>query len=113
MVGLFINTVPVRVRVRPGESLERPVARIQDRAGRSHRAPAPGLAEIQRQAGVGELFDTVTVFVKLPVDPHTEYAPAAGLRVVPVGGEGGDTTHYPLSLNVSPRTAAAQAGVPH
>ena len=70
MIGLFINTMPVRVapglRARPWRDLLRPGA---GRAGRAARAPPrSGLTEIQHAAGPGaELFDTLTVFESYPI----------------------------------------------
>ena len=58
-----------------------------------------GLAEIQRMAGIGDLFDTLMVFENYPEDEvHVEVS--AGLRVT--GIEGTDATHYPLSLMAVP-----------
>ncbi|KOV20672.1 hypothetical protein ADK60_26205, partial [Streptomyces sp. XY431] len=54
-----------------------------------------GLADIQRLAGVGELFDTLTVFENYPADPKAA-ADVAGLRIAGVPGK--DATHYPLSI---------------
>ncbi|MCA2219507.1 condensation domain-containing protein, partial [Jidongwangia harbinensis] len=58
MVGLFINTVPVRVRWRAGESLRDVVARVRAEQVGLLEHHYLGLAEIQQQAGVGNLFDT-------------------------------------------------------
>ena len=59
-----------------------------------------GLSEIQRLAGIGELFDTLLVFENYPVDHAGLAREAAGLRLGRVGGH--DATHYPLSLLVRP-----------
>ena len=58
-----------------------------------------GLAEIQRLAGLGELFDTLMVFENYPVDRAGLAARAAGCGL---RGGGHDATHYPLSLLVRP-----------
>src|SRR4029079_18886869 len=59
-----------------------------------------GLAEIQRAAGVGDLFDTLVVFEHYPVDRATLSQPMNGLKLGQV--EGRDATHYPLALIVQP-----------
>ncbi len=97
MVGLFINTLPVRVRLRPDEPLPEMLARLQDEQSRlmEHHALL-GLGDIQKAAGLGELFDTVTVFENHPFDPGSFDTTAAGMRIT--GREARDATHYPLSL---------------
>ena len=59
-----------------------------------------GLAEIQSLAGLGELFDTLTVFENYPLDRASLAAEANGLRLTDVRGH--DATHYPLSLMAMP-----------
>ena len=100
MVGLFINTLPLRLQLPPRLSLARaaaadpgePVAADGASACRACRDPAP--------AGVGELFDTLLVFENYPVDRAVLSRPVQGLRLGPV--EGRDATHYPLALIVQP-----------
>lgn len=97
MIGLFVNTVPVRVRAEPAL----PVGVLLDRVQAEQAALLDhqhlGLAEVQRQVGLGELFDTLTVIENYP-DEDDE--PAAGLRLVEV--EDDDATHYPLTLVAHP-----------
>ena len=102
MVGLFINTIPVRVQIREDETLAGLLGRVQaEQAGLLpyHQLPLP---QIQRLGGAGVLFDTLTVFENYPVaemmaeDSQT----VSGLRVA--GAEGRDATHYPLALAVVP-----------
>ena len=100
MVGLFINTLPLRVRLEPGEPLAALLAGIQESQSRLLAHQHVGLAEIQRAAGAGELFDTLVVFENYPVDHAALAGPGADLRVA--GVEGHDATHYPLSLAVVP-----------
>ncbi len=96
MVGLFINTVPVRVRQRPADSLLDLFARLQMEQADLMPHQHLGLAEIQRLAGHSELFDTLTVFENYPSNPLS----TGDLEVVALPGR--DTTHYPLSLAVAP-----------
>ncbi|WP_235926471.1 non-ribosomal peptide synthetase, partial [Actinokineospora pegani] len=102
MIGLFINTVPVRVRLDPAESLAGLLARVQAEQARLLEHQHVGLAEVQRAAGLGELFDTLTVFESYPVDAEATRAVerAAGLRLTGVRGH--DATHYPIALVAAP-----------
>ncbi|MFI5910641.1 amino acid adenylation domain-containing protein [Dactylosporangium sp. NPDC051541] len=98
MVGLFINTIPVRARPRPGDTWAGFLARLQSEQAELLDHQYLGLADLQRLAGVGELFDTLTVFESYPTAAATADVP--GLRIG--GGIPVDATHYPLSLVVVP-----------
>ncbi|MEU4804698.1 non-ribosomal peptide synthase/polyketide synthase [Actinosynnema sp. NPDC023587] len=94
MVGLFINTVPVRVRVRPDETVTALATRVQDEQTALLEHQHVGLAEI------GELFDTLAVYENYPFDPEAAAESFGGVRVT--GAVDQDATHYPLSLSVLP-----------
>ncbi|HEY3502277.1 MAG TPA: amino acid adenylation domain-containing protein [Actinocatenispora sp.] len=89
MVGLLINTVPVRVRLAGTvDAVLRAVQDEQSALAAHHHVP---LAELQRLAG-GDLFDTVLAYESFP----RPAPPADGPRLVEVR----DATHYPLTLAV-------------
>ncbi|GAA3069847.1 hypothetical protein GCM10010464_37650 [Pseudonocardia yunnanensis] len=97
MVGLFINTIPVRTRVRPAEAFGALLDRIQDEGTALLEHQHLGLTEITRQAGIGELFDTLVVFESYPGgDP--ELGASDGVRVRE--RDSVDATHYPLTWEV-------------
>ncbi|MFD0523173.1 amino acid adenylation domain-containing protein [Paractinoplanes durhamensis] len=102
MVGLFINTVPVRVRPRPADTWAGFLARIQAEQATLLDHQHLGLATVQRLGGIGPLFDTLLVFESYPLDADGLRAleDAAGLRLAEVTGR--DATHYPLTLTVVP-----------
>ncbi|MDR3083853.1 MAG: condensation domain-containing protein, partial [Streptomyces sp.] len=100
MVGLFINTLPVRVRLDPAESVAALLTRIQTDQTELAEHHYLGLTEIKRLAGHNELFDTLMVFESYPVGDIGEQPTFDGLRVSSVTGP--DATHYPLSLAVVP-----------
>src|SRR5262249_55900385 len=100
MVGLFINTLPLRVKLAPAVPVRVLLQRVQDAQSAMLAHQHVGLAEIQAQAGLGELFDTLTVFENYPVESGALSADFAGVRLSHVGGH--DATHYPLSLLVTP-----------
>ncbi|MDP9975372.1 non-ribosomal peptide synthase protein (TIGR01720 family), partial [Variovorax paradoxus] len=104
MVGLFINTLPLRFRFRPGEPVVQTLARLQDEQSALIAHQHLGLSDIQRIAGFSSLFDTHLVFENYPVNFNARQASSDGLKIAPAGGSGGDTTHYPLSLVVVPGT---------
>ena len=117
MIGLFINTVPVRARIRPADSLLDLAGRLQADQARlldHHHLRLSGI--VRAAAGVDELFDTLVAFENFP-DPDPDPDPdsdsdvdgdsAEGLTLEEVAGR--DVTHYPLHLSVSPGPALAVA----
>lgn len=97
MIGLFINTVPVRVGLRPQEPVGALLDRVQDEQSRLLPHQHLGLADIQRGAGLGDLFDTLMVFESYPVAEETD---EPGLRLSVREHE--DSTHYPFAWAVEP-----------
>ncbi|WP_165777614.1 non-ribosomal peptide synthetase [Amycolatopsis antarctica] len=102
MIGLFINTLPVRVTARVAETVGELLTRVQSEQAALLDHQYLGLSEIQRFADVGELFDTLLVFQSYPVDAEAlrESERGSGVRVAGVDAE--DATHYPLTLVVDP-----------
>ncbi|MCZ1070320.1 non-ribosomal peptide synthetase [Rhodococcus sp. A5(2022)] len=98
MIGLFINTVPVRVALRPGEPTDDLLRRVQGEQNRLLDHQYVGLADIQRAVGVGELFDTLIVFESYPIDTDAlaRAQRSGGLDVTDVRGH--DATNFPLVL---------------
>ncbi|MGW5496076.1 non-ribosomal peptide synthase/polyketide synthase [Streptomyces olivaceoviridis] len=100
MIGLFINTLPVRVRIDPRAPLAELLASVQTRQAVLAGHADAGLADLTRSAGVDELFDTVLAFENYPMDGGTE---AGGLRIADA-----DLllhSHYPLSVALFPGSA--------
>ncbi|WP_406478545.1 amino acid adenylation domain-containing protein [Streptomyces platensis] len=95
MVGMFINTVPVRVRLDTGAPVADNLARLQDEQTALLSRHHLSLARIQRLAGTGDLFDTFMVFENFPGDDGTRPS-YAGVRVGVA--EGHDSAHYPLRV---------------
>ncbi|GHF71769.1 amino acid adenylation domain-containing protein/non-ribosomal peptide synthase protein (TIGR01720 family) [Amycolatopsis bartoniae] len=93
MVGMFINTVPVRVRLSPRETLAQLFARLQAEQARLLEHQHLGLADIQRASGHANLFDTLVVFESYPMDGEIPLLADVSVR---------DATHYPLTLLVVP-----------
>ncbi|MFD5532033.1 amino acid adenylation domain-containing protein, partial [[Kitasatospora] papulosa] len=103
MVGLFINTVPVRLRPEPGETLATLLTRLQEEQGRLLGSQYVGLTEIRGVTDLPELFDTLAVFESYPMDAEalrTAQQALPGLSVT--GFSGTDAAHYPLTLTIAP-----------
>ncbi|MCI3275396.1 amino acid adenylation domain-containing protein [Streptomyces cylindrosporus] len=100
MVGLFINTLPVRVRLRPAEPLADLLTRLQSEQSALLDHQHLGLADIQRTAGHSVLFDTLLVFESYPIDDTGIADALDGLRMTDVSVL--DATHYPLTLSALP-----------
>ncbi|MFJ4102811.1 non-ribosomal peptide synthase/polyketide synthase [Amycolatopsis japonica] len=98
MIGLFINTIPVRIVLDPAEKLGDLLDRVQDEQSGLLAHQHFGLADVQRGAGLGELFDTLMVFESYPGAGEDETG--AGLRGEIVRHD--DSTHYPLTWAVEP-----------
>ena len=101
MVGLFINTVPVRVRLDPGEPVGDAAAPAAGRAGRAARPPAPRAGrDPARWPG------TASCSTRSPCSRTTRRradataAPRRRRRSPACGSR--DAAHYPLSLTARP-----------
>jgi non-ribosomal peptide synthase protein (TIGR01720 family) len=99
MVGLLINTVPVRATITPATT----IADLLDDLQRCHNDTLDhqhlALSEIHRVTGHDQLFDTLFVYQNYPVDT-TALFEAGGLAVT--GFTGREYNHYPLTLQATP-----------
>ncbi|MFE6226454.1 amino acid adenylation domain-containing protein [Streptomyces sp. NPDC057854] len=102
IVGLLMNTVPVRVRLRPEEPLADLLARVQGEQLALADHHHLGLADLHRIAGHNELFDTSVVFGNAPIDREQILAQADGLTITVEEADPTGATHYPLSLSAGP-----------
>ncbi|WP_278312658.1 non-ribosomal peptide synthetase [Lolliginicoccus levis] len=97
-IGLFINTVPVRVRINPADTITELLRRVHDQQARMLDHHHTDLAAIVSAVGDGAEFDTLAVFESYPVDRAgiTADTDLAGLRLR--GVRVTDATHYPFAL---------------
>jgi non-ribosomal peptide synthetase component F len=111
MIGLFINTMPVRVQVRDEEEVGVWLTRLQKQQieQRSYEycplVQVQGWSEIPREYPVGQahrlLFESLLVFENYPVG--SGLAPAlAGLEVEVEAVQVVEQTNYPLTIIVGP-----------
>lgn len=66
MVGLFINTVPLRVQLDPKTPVGAQASMLQREAAALRDHSYLGHSELRALAGVGELFDTLLVYENFP-----------------------------------------------
>ncbi|MFC6023428.1 condensation domain-containing protein, partial [Plantactinospora solaniradicis] len=99
MLGLFINTVPVRVRFSPEQTVAQLLRDLQTQQTELLDHQHLGLTEIQRLAGAGASFDTLMAFESFPGDPDGP-PPIGALRFTEVGIR--ESINYPLGLVVTP-----------
>ena len=100
IIGLFFNTIPVRIDPHPAEHLVDLFARVHRQQTDLLPFHHVNLADIQRQAGLGTLFDTLYVLRNTPKDADQahELEQAVGLARITAA----DATHYPLTFVVEP-----------
>jgi amino acid adenylation domain-containing protein len=100
MVGLFINTLPVRVPVPAGAAVLPWLRGLQERQARLREYEFSPLAQVQRWSGVeGHLFESILVFENYPVEQTLEEIPRREFDVETVGGL--EQTDYPLTLTAA------------
>ncbi len=97
MVGMFNNTVPVRVRLDAAQPFARALSRLQDEQAGLLPHQHLGLSALHRLCGHDQLFDTLLVFENLPGEPTGPQGPLRATEPRITSG-----THYPLSLAVLP-----------
>jgi amino acid adenylation domain-containing protein/non-ribosomal peptide synthase protein (TIGR01720 family) len=100
MVGLLINTVPTRVRLRSTDSFNDLVTRLNQEQSRLLAHQYLGLVEIQRLTKVNELFDTLVVFENFPRGEEGAAETSGGLRFSLL--DLNDAAHYPLTVIIGP-----------
>ncbi|WP_245721226.1 condensation domain-containing protein, partial [Nocardia pseudovaccinii] len=99
MVGLFVNTIPVRVRFDSATTVSQLLTELQAEQAALLEHHYLGLADVQAIAGGSELFDTLLAYESYPID-------ADGLRqagnavdgLVVSGVSSVDYTHYPVTV---------------
>ena len=106
IVGLFVNTVPIRVSIAPDERIEVALRRIQGEQAALFDHHHVGLTDIRTVAGPGAVFDTILAWESYPFDDaglRQMLTDTAGLEITDVTGAGG--THYPLTVIAYPGEA--------
>ncbi|MBB1062164.1 non-ribosomal peptide synthetase, partial [Marilutibacter spongiae] len=100
MVGLFINTIPVRIRFEAGDDVESGLQQLQETFRQGNEHAYLSLAEVQRCSAVPggmPLFDSLLVFENLPADAKIEGASRLTSLEVE-SAESRQESHYRLTL---------------
>ncbi|MFF4139615.1 amino acid adenylation domain-containing protein [Streptomyces mirabilis] len=98
MVGLFINTLPVRVSYSPGETLTDVLTGLQQRQAALLDHHHYGLTEMHQRTGLSVLFDTMIAFESFPVDQAGLSGANSGTEIAITGTRPHAGTHYPLTV---------------
>ncbi len=99
MIGLFITTIPLRVRIDPRQPLDALLRAVQRRMSDARDHEHTPLTEIQAAAPVRDaLFDTLLVFENYPLPAGSGEGPLRATLERTI-----ERTNYPLSLVLIPR----------
>ncbi|WP_420492641.1 amino acid adenylation domain-containing protein [Mycobacterium servetii] len=99
MVGLLINTVPVRASVTPATTTADLLDQLQSAYNQTFEHQHLGLSEIHRVSGHHKLFDTVFVYENYPTDAAA-LSSEDGLAITAMTNR--DYYHYPLTVQALP-----------
>ncbi|WP_156743947.1 condensation domain-containing protein, partial [Mycobacterium sp. 1164985.4] len=99
IVGLLINTVPVRATITPTTTIADLLDQLQAAHNRTVDHQHLALSEIHRIAGHDQLFDTLFVYENYPVDAAA-FAGEYELAITDISAR--EYNHYPLAVQASP-----------
>ncbi|MGG1616270.1 amino acid adenylation domain-containing protein [Paenibacillus sp. NRS-1781] len=102
IVGLFINTVPVRISSQPGQSIADMMRNVQQHAVHSEKYSYVSLSELAEHSGHrSNMIDHVIVFENYPLDMKSLNM-EAGLPFEITNMEAFEQTNYNLDVTVYP-----------
>lgn len=102
MVGMFINTLPVRVKIDNDQSVKVWLKEIQDRHIERDQYSFSSLVDIQKSSdmpSVQKLFDNILVFENYPLDKSFENG-IAGIKIT--DSYANERTNFPLTILTAP-----------
>ncbi|WP_440115895.1 amino acid adenylation domain-containing protein [Paenibacillus sp. QZ-Y1] len=103
MVGLFINTVPVRIQSRGNDTFSELIRRVQETGASAEPYTHLSLSEIQAISLLpGGLFDHIVAFENYPLDKASIEAHSRGLGFVITDSSTFSQTNYDLNVLVLP-----------
>ncbi|MGW5145710.1 amino acid adenylation domain-containing protein [Rhodococcus koreensis] len=103
MVGLFINTVPTRLRYRAADTVAGTLARWQHEQSTLLDHQYLGLAELRREAGLQNLFETLVVFENYPLGDGAVADPSGAVQLTGIRFD--EHPPYAMTLIVVPGDA--------
>ena len=101
MVGLLINTVPVRASITPATTTADLLDQLHNAHNHTLEHQHLALSEIHRVTGHEQLFDTLFVYENYPIDAAA-LSGANGLAVTEFTNR--EYNHYPLAVQAQPGT---------
>ena len=99
MVGLLINTVPVRATVIPATTTAGLLDQLRNDHNHTLEHQHLALTEIHRATGHDQLFDTLFVYENYPIDAAASLD-VHDLAITDITTR--ESTHYPLTLQATP-----------
>ncbi len=103
MIGLFINTIPVRIHMEEGLTVRQLLKTIQEKAIAGSEHHYSQLADIQSDSGRGrELFDHVLVFENYPVREMVEQTIDSSSMISFLSFSNFEQANYDFSIMVVP-----------
>jgi glycopeptidolipid biosynthesis protein len=99
MVGLLINTVPVRASISAATTIADLLEQLQGAYNNTLEHQHLALSEIHRLTGQDQLFDTLFVYENYPIDAGA-LAGADGLAITDFSSR--EYNHYPLTVQAVP-----------
>ena len=101
LVGLLINTIPVRAHINPTTTVTDLLDQLRTTAHHTFDHQHLALTDIHRITGHDQLFDTLFVYENYPVDA-TALTGINDLTITNIHAR--ETNHYPLTLQAMPGT---------
>ena len=101
IVGLMINTVPVRANITPATTTSDLLEQLQSVHNRTLEHEHLALQEIHRATGHDQLFDTVIVYENYPINTGALDG-VDGLAITDIASR--EYLHYPLAMQAVPGT---------
>ena len=99
MVGLLINTVPVRATMTAATTTAELLEQLQSAHNHTLEHQHLALPEMHRLTGQDQLFDTLFVYENYPIDTAT-LSGVDGLAITDISAR--ESTHYPLTVVALP-----------
>uniref|UniRef100_UPI001EE3A57B condensation domain-containing protein n=1 Tax=Mycobacterium neumannii TaxID=2048551 RepID=UPI001EE3A57B len=99
IVGLLINTVPVRAYITPATTVAELLDQLRDTYNDTLDHQYVGLSEIHRVTGHDQLFDTLFIYENYPID-NVESSGVNELAITEITPR--EYNHYPLSVQAAP-----------
>ncbi|WP_156749415.1 condensation domain-containing protein, partial [Mycobacterium sp. E1747] len=99
MVGLLINTTPVRARIAPATTVADLLDQLRGFYNNTVEHQHMALSDIQQITGHTTLFDTLFVYENYPVDAAA-WLDTHGITITEITGR--EFNHYPLTVQATP-----------